>query len=158
MGDIDVEHCRLDVDRHVRSRHSPFRNERAEGAGSRADAAARLAAFFVSDKGEEQSGIDFDSRTIEGADRLERHAYARLQIARAAAPDGAVRHRARKRAFPLTPCPALLPTAGVHGVGVTDQQERIGAGSSPGEDPTRSGALPQIQRMRPRSRELQALP
>ena len=74
MGDIDVEHRRLDVDRHVRLRQSPARNECAEGAGSRADAAARLAAFFVTDKGEEQSGIDFDSRTIEGADCLERHA------------------------------------------------------------------------------------
>ena len=53
---------------------APLANERAEGAGSRADAAAGLAAFFVSDKGKEQSGIDFDSRTIEGADSLERHA------------------------------------------------------------------------------------
>jgi hypothetical protein len=92
VGDIDVEHCRLDIDSHVRSRYSSARNERAEGARSSAKAAARLAAFFVADKGEEQSGIDFDSCAIEGADRLERHAYPRLQIARPAAPDGAASH------------------------------------------------------------------
>ena len=127
MGDIDVEHRRLDIDRHVRSRRRPALNERAEGAGARADAAARLAAFLVADKGEDERGIDFDSRTLEGADRLERHADSSLQIARAPAPDGAVRDGARERALPLGPRPALLPSACVHGVGVTDQQERIGA-------------------------------
>ena len=74
VRDIDVEHRRLDIDRHIRSRHSAARNQRAEGAGACAHPAGRLPAFFVSDEGKEQSGIDFDSRTIEGADGLERHA------------------------------------------------------------------------------------
>ena len=75
VGDTDIEHCRFDIDRHMSGRGRSFaRNERAEGGGSRADAAAQLAAFFVADKGKEQSGIDFNSCTIEGPHCLERQA------------------------------------------------------------------------------------
>jgi hypothetical protein len=59
-------------------------------AGPCADAAAGLATFFVSHKGKEQSGIDLNSHTIEGANGLERHGYSRLQIARPATPDRAI--------------------------------------------------------------------
>jgi hypothetical protein len=56
MGDIDVERRGLDIDRHLRSRHRPALDERAEGSGSRADAIPRLAALFVSDKAKSKVG------------------------------------------------------------------------------------------------------
>src|SRR6202044_3740854 len=59
VSDVDIEHGWLDIDRNIRSRHNSCRDEPAESPGSRAEAGAGLAAFFVSDKREEQSWINF---------------------------------------------------------------------------------------------------
>src|SRR6516225_9840085 len=122
MGDIDVEHARLDIDRHVRLRQLALGDELAKGSRAAAHSASRLAALLVADKGENEGRIDRHASEIKRAYGFKSRAETGLQIARAAPPYRAVDERAAERVFTFRARPAFAPAADVHRVGMSDQQ------------------------------------
>src|SRR6185312_480056 len=127
VGDIDVEHGRLDVDRHVRLWNASFLDQTRERASAGADPAAGLPAFLVADKRKHYGRIERQARAVKRADGFERGAKPGLEVARAAAPDAPVDQRAAERILALGARPSLPPALHLHGVGVTDQEQRVAA-------------------------------
>ena len=58
VRDINVEHGRLDIDRHVGLGHFALGDERAERAHAGADAAPWLTALLVADESKKQGRLD----------------------------------------------------------------------------------------------------
>ena len=61
MSNVNIEHCRLDIDGKIRLADLAAFDHLGKGPHARADAAAWLAAFLIADKAEGQRGINADS-------------------------------------------------------------------------------------------------